>query len=143
MICVKALLYSLIALPAALACSDSTSFTWNYTHGTTKYTHHCSFLSNGDESTNEKRRNNWCSDNKVKNNCKKSCDNCGDDPSPPNDKCTDTKKDWKDVKGFDCKWYGAEKSRCTQYGNKRFNDGGKANDFCCVCGGGKKPAMEA
>ncbi len=118
------------------SCKDSTTFTWDYTHDGTKYTHHCSFLINGNEAKNEKRQNNWCPDKDVKKNCKKSCNNCDDGPSPPDDECKDTKVDWTDSKGKGCTWYGNLDSRCDEFGDKRWNDG-KANSVCCVCGGGK------
>mmetsp|Transcript_17098 Transcript_17098/g.21628 ORF Transcript_17098/g.21628 Transcript_17098/m.21628 type:complete len:153 (-) Transcript_17098:204-662(-) len=77
----KTLLLALFAALAALttvqACSDDKDFTWTYTFDGRRFTQHCSFLSNGNKATNTKRRNNHCSRNNVKRNCKKSCDNCG------------------------------------------------------------------
>jgi len=96
----KTLLLALFAALAALttvqACSDDKDFTWTYTFNGKEFTQHCSFLSNGNSSTNAKRRNNHCSKNNVKRNCKKSCDNCGsNEPST----CKDTNFTWKSPSG--------------------------------------------
>ena len=70
-------------------CEDSKTFSWKFTDRTGKtFTHRCSFLTNGTPERNEIRKNNWCGPNSqnknVKNECRKSCDNC---PPPNNDPC--------------------------------------------------------
>ena len=49
--------------------------------------------------------------------------------------CTD--KNWTDIYGDSCSWY-ATNNRCLLNGNVSGSNGWKANDACCVCGGGNR-----
>eukprot|EP00808_Paulinella_micropora_P006370 g63008.t1 len=54
--------------------------------------------------------------------------------------CVDSPAGWYDSDGptYNCAWYAAGSTRCTQYGGSYANFGKTAKQACCACGGGVK-----
>ncbi len=68
-------------------CRDSSTFEWTYRYGGRSWTQRCSFLSESDRATNDMRRENHCSRPNVRRQCRRSCNNCSNDP--PSNTCED------------------------------------------------------
>merc|ERR550539_444196 len=136
----------LIALPlfaVAQRCEDDRNFRWSYKWNGTQYTNRCSFIAG---LSNKNRIETQCNKTgangvRVRNRCRRSCNNCDDDgsnPQPPRPSPPRPSPGWGQCEnGGMC---GRFRSFSECWNNCRYNwnnpgteDCGDGRGLCCIC----------
>ena len=123
-------------------CYDVSDFSFGgYEWNGAYETRTCEWITANPQRT-EVRRDNWCGNDAVSENCPEACNKC---PPPPPDMCDNKSppysfgiNEWHDNGGvtFNCEWYNRTNNACKLFGDKFENFNMTANDACCTCGGG-------
>ena len=124
----------LLALPLlAVAqnnnCQDNPNFRWTNNWDGQTYNLRCDFL------TNDTRKRNHCDRRvngvRVRDRCRRSCDNCNGGPNPTPSWCEPRNSSWRDSRNNQCWWYNS-RARCNDAWRFAVN-GRDASDRCCSC----------